>query len=161
MIIVDLDGTLCDNTHRQGLMPPKELVGTTEAWAPFNKACIDDRPIGPMVELLTTLKFWHDSHEVIFVTGRGYQSYDETMQWLDDNITWFRRDAVSVIMRPEDEVRFSADFKYDVFKRLGLSKNDIVLEDDPKIIEMVHKNFGSIVVTPPTLCSSVLRDNQK
>lgn len=161
MIIVDLDGTLCDNTHRRHLVPPKELAETTKAWVLFNKACIDDKPIGPMVELLTKLSssvYWY---EVIFVTGRGEQARSETEAWLRKNISWFCHNDYELIMRPVDENRSPAEFKHDTFKSLGLGKNDIVLDDDPRIIKMVHKNFGAIVINPPSRCSAVLRDNQK
>lgn len=149
MIILDLDGTIADNSHREHLIPKEK--GTTDQWTEFNLACGGDYIIPETYEVLNAI-YWHTGHSVYVVTGRSEVCLDETVNWLAKNAIHYDL----LIMRPEDDHRKAVEFKREKFEELGLCEEDIVFEDDPAIINMIHKEFKSIVVTVPSKCSAVL-----
>jgi hypothetical protein len=73
-IIVDIDGTIADNAHRQHF-----LEGKKQDWDGFFGAMSHDKPI-EMV--LNTVKFLSMNHLVILVTGRPDTHKQMTVNWL-------------------------------------------------------------------------------
>lgn len=78
-IIFDLDGTLCNNDHRQHL-----VQGEDKAWAEFFKKIPGDTPNKWCAELIRMV-FCDDRYAVLFVTGRGEEHRELTERWLEDN----------------------------------------------------------------------------
>ncbi|ATB52666.1 putative polynucleotide kinase [Vibrio phage vB_VspS_VS-ABTNL-3] len=147
-MIGDLDGTFCDNSHRQNLLPTGE--GTTTAdWVAFNGACRDDEPIA--VPLGMWCEFYTACDEAILLTGRGSSCAPQTKEWLGE----YGVPYDELIMRPEGDNRKATDFKREQFERLGLTRDDIVFEDDPAVIAMLRNDFECIVVAVPSGCSAV------
>lgn len=73
-IIIDLDGTLCDSSHRQKFMEmrPKD-------WGSFYAGIPDDEPNPHVVELI---KYYLGTRHILFVTGRPEAYRDVTNSWL-------------------------------------------------------------------------------
>lgn len=82
--LFDLDGTLADLTHRlhhiktpvldtQGKMQPPN-------WDAFYAACVDDKPIQHMVDLLDAIA---NDNTVVYVTGRSDQCREQTADWME------------------------------------------------------------------------------
>ena len=75
LIIIDMDGTVSDNTSRERLMPRGTDVHNVDKWLKFNEACIFDgrNEIGvDMVEALIA-RYGDGAHYVVasaLVTGR-------------------------------------------------------------------------------------------
>ena len=77
-IIVDIDGTIANNTERLHLIkennPPK--------WDEFFKACGSDKPIQNVIDIINTLD---EYYEIIYCTGRSEICRKETQKWLLEN----------------------------------------------------------------------------
>lgn len=150
-LIVDLDGSLCNNQHRENLLSKGKDANRTEAWDAFNKACIKDDLIVPTYNLIKALQISFNYH-MLFVTGRSAVCRDETEQWLE---RWGFH-GYELRMRAKTDHRKAVEFKKYVFGKMGLTEKDVVLEDDPAIIEMVKEEFGCIVIQIPSKCAAVV-----
>lgn len=73
-IIVDIDGTIADCSHRR-----KYLEETPKNWKAFFEAMKDDEPILPLRDLLRNL---NDDVSVILCTGRPREYQKVTEEWL-------------------------------------------------------------------------------
>jgi hypothetical protein len=134
-IIVDIDGTIADNMHRQSV-----LEAEPKNWDAFFMECHLDLPIEPVIEIVRLLSL---SREILIVTGRPQKYRQLTMFWLKKhNIPWHH-----LYMRPEgdycpdhiikEEIRKHYDPKLaidyrqtvvDMWRRNGL----ICLQNEPK-----------------------------
>ena len=151
IVVVDLDGTLFDNTHRENLLP-KGCGTTTEQWEKFNKACVDDSLIEHTADLV---RMFHREKDylLVIVTGRAEHCREETMKCLRNHLPGVR--FFGVFMRPNDDHRTSVDFKRDIFTDLGLLKQDLVMEDDPAVVKMLTEEFDCSVMAVKSKCSAV------
>jgi len=73
VILVDLDGTLCDDHHRLSLAHNPYLI---------SMACDGDAPYTDVIELVK----WHaESHgaRIMFVSGRRHVAWAKTVTWLE------------------------------------------------------------------------------
>lgn len=81
-IIVDIDGTLADCSHRvhhiQDFSNDKEATFKAD-WDAFYADCMHDSAIHPTVELVKSL---HSEYAIILVTGRSAKYRDVTEAWL-------------------------------------------------------------------------------
>lgn len=146
--VVDLDGTLYDNRHREALIPKDR--SSTEEWIAFNNACLHDvvrEPVRRMVECLMD-----SGDQVIFLTGRGSSACMATTHCL-------RRDFpfhyISVQMRHMDDHRPAAEFKTDFLRILQLrqpSSHIIAIEDDVECVAAMRQLPGVTVLQIDSLC---------
>lgn len=151
--IIDLDGTLYDNSHRQHLIPADR--GNTAGWVEFNCACADDVLREDMSDLVRSLLL--SGREVIFLTGRGEVAAEQTMQRLLKDFNFIEQPTL--IMRPMDCHTSAAEFKRDAVKRIRDSErwagyDLIALEDDPSIVE-VMRGMGVTVLHIDSKCCTV------
>lgn len=139
-MMVDLDGTLANNDHREHLLPN---------WNEFHKACDKD---SPNVELIKAIQHWNkqDGVTMVFVTGRtGLPEVKRnTIAWLEEN----------GFEDPWVEFRSPKSFiKNDVLKTLTFEKlmeksgyhedmQMVIIEDTPKVFETFRKKFSSFIV---------------
>lgn len=107
LYIFDLDGTLADLKHRRHhvekplciecqvcklmkkLAYCKSCVERLQTWRPnwdaFHAACVDDTPIAPVIEVLSTLLTFGsyvDAHDIWIFSGRSATVEVETRAWL-------------------------------------------------------------------------------
>lgn len=152
-VVFDKDGTLFDNTHREHLLPKGNSVNKVQGWTAFNNACIDDEPIEEI-----RLLYWAiaSPDNTYIVTGAGEDSREQTEKLFGmHSIECYKE----LIMRPINDHRKAADFKRDVFKRIGLEAGDLVVDDDPHIIEMVCREFPGVhVLRVASKCAAVLNN---
>lgn len=151
--IIDLDGTLYDNSHRQHLIPADR--SNTAGWVEFNCACTDDVLREDMADLVRSVLL--SGREVIFLTGRGEAAGEQTMQRLLKDFNFIEQPTL--IMRPMDCHTSAAEFKRDAVKRIRDSKrwagyDLIALEDDPSIVE-VMRGIGVTVLHIDSKCCTV------
>ncbi len=78
-IIFDLDGTICDVTHRR-----KFVASKPKNWDAWNKGIALDTP-NEAVKFMFESIVHKIGVEVIFVSGRGEEYRKETETWLIDN----------------------------------------------------------------------------
>lgn len=149
-VIFDLDGTLANNEHRVHLLPKPGEGDKVAHWTAFNKACIGDSLIQPVATLYRLLV---QCTELYIVTGRAEDARSETKEWLQNHSLY---NYGALYMRPVTDHRGSKLYKFDTFTAIGLEAGDIVVEDDPHVIEMVASEFpGVIIVRVPSACAAV------
>lgn len=151
--IIDLDGTLYDNSHRQHLIPVDR--SNTAGWVEFNCACTDDVLRDDMSDLVRSVLL--SGREVIFLTGRGEVAGEQTMQRLLKDFNFIEQPTL--IMRPMDCHTSAAEFKRDAVKRIRDSErwagyDLIALEDDPSIVE-VMRGMGVTVLQIDSKCCAL------
>lgn len=151
--IIDLDGTLYDNSHRQHLIPADR--SNTAGWVEFNCACADDVLREDMSDLVRSVLL--SGREVIYLTGRSEVAGKQTMQRLLKDFNFIEQPTL--IMRPMDCHASAAEFKRDAVKRIRDSKrwagyDLIALEDDPSIVE-VMRGMGVTVLHIDSKCCAV------
>jgi ribonuclease J len=75
-ICVDLDSTLCDTSHRHGLIAEeRELTD----WVAYSMACADDVPVEGVVRLVQMLS---THYRIVVVSARDSQARELTETWL-------------------------------------------------------------------------------
>lgn len=118
-IIVDIDGTICDSSHRE--------------WHEYDKVK-DDKPIEAMQEALYVLNAFYN---IVYVTGRKKDSHEKTVNWLQKNIAIFEAD---LYMRQDNDTRPDAEVKRDIYNQ-HLKDLDIlcVFENDIQCIKMYRE----------------------
>ncbi|WP_163604176.1 HAD family acid phosphatase [Leclercia adecarboxylata] len=155
--IIDLDGTLYDNSHRQHLLP--EDKGDTAAWVAFNGACADDVLRDDIADLVRGLLL--AGRECIFLTGRGEAARAATMKRLQEDFDFDHTPAL--LMRPMDDHRSAAEFKCEIimavrqaWKGRGALREYrfIAIEDDPTIVAALRE-IGVTTLQIDSLCCSV------
>lgn len=85
LYIFDLDGTLADLKHR------RHFVDGTDGrkdWKSFHAACVDDKPIQPVIDTFARLSYECDCW---IVSGRSDEVREQTEQWLSDHGVWYDR----------------------------------------------------------------------
>lgn len=136
IVIVDLDGTLSDGTHRLHLLPTKDLH-LTESWSVFNGAAIGDKPIQNTIDVVNTL--WEAGMGVIILTGRSDEVETDTLIWLDRYKVKFDY----LIMRRAEDNRKDTVIKEEVLRAIGLEHIKCAFDDSPSVV----KHFRSLGIT--------------
>lgn len=79
--LVDIDGTIADNAHRQWVLEDK--TRPTVNWELFFQLMGDDKPFPHMLQLLTDLTRTKSSAvRIVYVTGRPERWRNLTTRWL-------------------------------------------------------------------------------
>jgi hypothetical protein len=89
-VIFDLDGTLCDISHRLHF-----IKDGNKDWDGFYKACVNDVPKPSIIELAAMCD--DAGHRIIISSGRSENVRAETIKWLAKHDVIFDE----LIMRPD------------------------------------------------------------
>jgi FMN phosphatase YigB (HAD superfamily) len=95
-VVCDLDGTLCDHSHRV-------YLAWLGRWDDYNAGCVVDKPNLAVVDFLWEL----NGYKIIFLTGRSIKYEQQTTEWLDV----YSPTAYDLIMRNEGDFKTAAQFK--------------------------------------------------
>lgn len=156
IIVLDLDGTIADNAHRQHLLPTG-CGSTTEQWDAFNKACEGDAMIEQGREFLRCFQLGVPRlYKLVVVTGRSEVARKETDNWLEANAIFYNE----MYMRPADDHRKAVHWKREVFQKIinaNAGNSFVFMEDDPAIVEMINQDLGQPVLFMPSKCSAVVQ----
>jgi FMN phosphatase YigB (HAD superfamily) len=100
-VIFDLDGTLCDATHRR-----KYVQHAPKNWYAFNAACVNDTP-NKHVKILHDMIVASREFVILYSSGRSAEFYDETVQWLEENLSHDHQISIHnrLFMRSEGDRR--------------------------------------------------------
>lgn len=137
IIICDLDGTLCDITHRL-----KYIKQDKPDWDLFYSTVIFDRPKPEIIQLIKTMMA--SGVKVIITSGRSDVAYEATIKWIEYFLGTFKDNPMlELIMRPHGDYT-----KDDVLKENWLhkgllgSKEDILfaLDDRQRVVDMWRRN---------------------
>lgn len=136
-IVVDMDGTLANCTHRVPLLPD---------WDAFHSASVDDQPYAPMVDLVNMMS---DYFNVLILTGRTITHVDVTRDWLANN----KVNHQALSMRPETDFRPDVECKWQQAVKFFGSEQDVirsvafVFDDREKVVAM-WRDKGLICLQP-------------
>lgn len=134
IVVVDLDGTLCNTGHRDHLA----IAGQ---WDAFHGLMLEDEPWPDVQQMLALLD--GAGYTVVGLTARPEKYRNQTMNWLDV----YDINLDSLIMRPSDDWRRSEDLKPalldDWLEAQSKAHSDIwfLLEDRDKVTER-WRNLG-------------------
>ena len=130
-VLVDLDGTMADITHRLHYVQqePKD-------WTGFFSAMPDDTPRTEVVEMVRTLKLL--GHQIIFVSGRPDTYRAHTELWLSQVFPHY----TTLFMRRGGDHRPDTVVKEEMLKTYFPDPSLIfkVIDDRKSVIEMWRKH---------------------
>lgn len=129
IILVDIDGTLADISHRR-----HHIEGKRKRWRKFFQAMNRDLPIA---EVAAKVRRLSQDHTIILVSGRPEDYRDLTEQWLKK----YRIPYRELYMRKTGDYRSDTVVKQEILDS-HLNKEDIelVLDDRPSVIRMWREN---------------------
>lgn len=128
-MIFDLDGTLADVAHRRHL-----VQGGRRDWPAFFLACVDDRPIEPVIAMHRLLTA--SGARVEIWSGRSDEVREETEAWLAAHIgpgvtvTRMRREGDT---QPDDKLKESWLLE-------ERRRPDLVFDDRDKVVAMWRRH---------------------
>jgi len=133
MFLLDLDGTLCDVSHRKQLAKSK-------AWNEFHGLCHLDEPNPDVLRVVLLLQ---RTILPVIVTGRNARWRTKTEVWLfRHGVSW-----EALLMRPDGDFRPDAELKLSLLdQHYGGRTNWInrvvfALEDRDRVVE-TFRNLG-------------------
>jgi len=132
VIICDIDGTLCDITHRLHY-----VQGEQKDWDGFFSQMHKDTP---RLEIINQVKkFINKGFEVVFVSGRNEKYREFTERWLLEHDLWAMRTIL--LMRPEHDRRPDDLVKESIYQQY-LANKDVCLaiDDRPRILRVWEKH---------------------
>lgn len=128
IIVVDLDGTLCNSAHR-------EHLARAGQWPEFHAQLHEDEPWQDVLMLLEAMNHF----TLIGLTGRNERYRTATNKWLDKYDIYLDQ----LLMRPDDNWQSDHELKPDLLAWCGVKPEDVVfiLEDRDKVVE-AWRNLG-------------------
>lgn len=140
-LICDLDGTLCDISHRLHFVKVPE--GQKKDWKSFFAGIPDDTLRTDVFSMVHEL---HDKNAtpVVFVSARPEDHREATEEWLHKH--WGKA-YVSLIMRKKGDKRPDTEVKQQIYDTYFNNKYDIhtVIDDRPSVIRMWRENGLNVV----------------
>jgi phosphoglycolate phosphatase-like HAD superfamily hydrolase len=140
-IVVDLDGTLADCSHRVHLAEQK-------LWDEFHAGIPDDRPYEDVVYVLSALHNADSDLKLIVVTGRNEAYAEPTRRWLAKNVPFVSFEQM--LFRPDDDRSPDHELKprllAEFFGTTQAAVNNVrfILEDRDAVTEAL-RNVGFFV----------------
>lgn len=141
VVLVDLDGTIANNSHRQHWLKSKPAN-----WKAYNATMSEDLPIKATLDAVRGLVH-SDKADVVFVSGREETYKDVTVKWIN---TYYDYPFIGLYMRPEKDYRgdeiVKKELLYQAMKDLDFELEDIlcIFDDRPKVVRM-WKELGLFV----------------
>lgn len=128
-VIVDIDSTLCDTTHRHHLSP---YADPSKTWEEYGQNCEFDAPIRGTVELV---KLLGTAYNIRIVSGRPQTLLAPTRRWLRKHQIAYS----SVHLRSPDEPVGNAEYKKYYLDIVRTSEAvALAIDDWPSVVEMYH-----------------------
>lgn len=126
-IIVDIDGTVADLSHRLHHLERKD-------WPAFFSQMGDDSPIWATIN--TAYQWREAGHAVLFVSGRPEDYRETTENWLRE-VAWFK-EYEALLMRPSGDHRPDYVVKEEILDHILGQGWEItaVFDDRPSVIDM-------------------------
>ena len=128
--LFDLDGTLCDLTHRL-----HHIQKEPKDWDAFFDACGDDPPIEHVVGLCRTLMV--TTANIVFVSGRSERVREATSLWLNE-----RGLFGSLYMRKDDDHRPDYIIKKELLAQIRADGYEPIMafDDRDQVVKMWREN---------------------
>jgi hypothetical protein len=128
-IIVDIDGTLADITHRLHF-----IEGSPKNWDAFFDACEDDIPIIAICDLVASLR--SDGHRIVYCSGRAERCRDKTQRWIYRHVGDPQNQVI--YMRPDGDHRPDEVLKKEFLSLMRTAGIDpkLAIDDRKKVVDM-------------------------
>jgi predicted secreted acid phosphatase len=128
-VVFDLDGTICDVSERR-----KFLTQGKKNWAAWNNNVHMDTPNVPVVAVL---RAFMPQYKIIFVSGRGEDVRQPTMQWLNTHIPELHVGSHNLFMRKARDYRDDAIVKSEIADEIE-KEHEIfcVFDDRQRVVNM-------------------------
>jgi uncharacterized HAD superfamily protein len=128
-VIVDIDGTLADVTHRL-----HHVRGPRKKWKKFFALMSEDKPIR---EVIARVQEMAKDHRIYVVSGRPDDYRDVTVEWLKLHDVPYE----ALYMRKAGDYRTDDVVKQEILDRHFDKQNiELVIEDRPRVIRMWESN---------------------
>lgn len=134
-VVLDLDGTIFDCSHRQHLAQAK-------LWDEFHSQCLGDKLHMDVVTLIRLVHF-NGNFQILAVTGRNEKFRNLTNEQLIKNGIL----VDDILMRPDGNFDHDAEMKIELLEKYFGSKEDVLknvifcLDDRDGVIEK-FRNYG-------------------
>lgn len=158
ILVIDIDGTLADLTHREFLVADKTMAD----WDKFfsDELVYKDRVIPWAVEGYRALYDLAD--KVYIVSGRPESALSTTELWLVENDFDLAKALGSIILRPEDVTTSSREFKQAIVESVILPENDlgefyVFVDDEDRNLEMFSQ-YG-LALKAPDIWKDIIKVN--
>lgn len=145
-VITDLDGTVANCWHRLHLICDIDENGNTiqrenissQIWEKFNRGCLKDEPIEPVIKLLRSMHA--HGYKIAVCSSRSSVAISETEEW------WFKNVGIPVVggyhLRPANNNYISdVELKREwAIRNKAIIDNTLfVLEDRTAVVKMWRK----------------------
>lgn len=147
-IIVDIDGTIADCSHRLHF-----IEWDKKDWDGFYQNLSEDKPKQDIIDLINNYLFskfhhyelfwWWDT-EVIFITGRSDKYAAITDTWLRKHFTQF---SYELFMRTEWDFRQDYEIKKEIYENEIKDKYDVkyVFEDRDQVVKIYRELWLTVL----------------
>lgn len=128
VIIVDIDGTLTNLSHRLKFI---QGCSKEQDWKKFYEGMANDKPNHDIINIVKILAA---KYAIILVTGRPEKYRPQTIKWL----TKHKISAPFLIMRPNGDFRPDHEVKGEIYEKQLKGKSNIiaVFEDRLRVVDM-------------------------
>ena len=132
LLVCDLDGTLCDDSHRRALAKPG-------SWDQYHERMGNDTPCDAVATIVT---HWIVcGHEVLFLTGRPERYRERTVQWL--SLNGIGSYHYHLLMRPDENRERTEVFKVRALKaflqQMPRFEVSLILEDRSRLVNVFRQ----------------------
>ena len=127
IIIVDIDGTIADCSHRLHY-----IQGAKKYFTKFYSEVINDTPIPDTLQLVEEL--YSLGNRIVFCTGRSEEWRIDTERWLR---SYFAPRGFTLFMRKEQDYRPDYVVKLELMRNAGICPEStlLVLEDRDSVVK--------------------------
>ncbi len=156
LAIIDIDGTLADNTHRSHLVD-----GEQKDWDAFlQPALVRIDAVIPGTQ--RALKIMQSKNfEIVFLTGRNEGLRGATSEWLEEHFG-IKITEKNLIMRPFGNMDKPTDFKRrELSKFVYRGHENWITFDDDTYMQPVYMEFNAIVLHAPDCWKTLFLDPQE
>lgn len=152
LLIVDLDGTVADNRHREMYIPTDK--SRTEHWDSFNTRCDQDAPVEPIVALIHWYMASTPMSRLLFATSRTETARTQTEDFLR---RYFGQYDYQLIMRPVGDHRSATAIKAEWFDALApeVTSDAVFIEDNHEVHQLAKQMYplASHLLVPSLDCA--------
>ena len=136
IVIVDLDGTLCDDSYRESFLHKED--GTKE-WNKYFSMMETDTPVDIVYRWVKELS---KDYTIVIMTGRPDNYQFETLRWLQK----YEIPYNYIFMRASSDKRPDVLVKNDILSKLPRERIYMALDDRPSVINEVWRKNGIKVI---------------
>ena len=132
-VIFDLDGTICNVSHRQQYVASKP-----RNWNAWNKGLVNDVPHQPVKIVFDSIQKAAPDIDILLVSGRSDDYYNETVEWLNR----YNYSYNKLYMRKQGDYRDDSIVKTEIADEIEKTYNILFVFDDRKRVVDMWVNRG-------------------